>query len=551
MKKTLLLILLFASLSFASLAWQTSVGSEVTTKLVYFEKNIAVGSGDGKVYAINPSTGAKVWNVPVGKTIIDLSLFDGELVSATTAGRIVRIEKDGKIRWELDLKKLYNTSYIYAIDSNSNYLYAATSNGIYRITKSGEGSKIYETRKPPTVLNVEPTYLLVGAGDTLIKLDLDGKKQWEKTLDFGNFWNSNPITSESFSMVYVGALDNKLHAYNLNTGYERWNVLTNGWVLTTPLLADNTVFFGSTDGNFYAVDAGNGDIKWKIKLSATSVSQPGKGVIGGKNAIFVGCTDGNLYALDMESGDVIWKNSVSGRIDSPLFYQNRIIIGSSDGSVYSFTVERACSIDSPVDGAIVGKKEVVVSGRSVSEAGPQQVYVNINNLGWTEANTSEDGSWMFIIDPSRELVDGLNTISCKVVDRNGEETGVYTSVSVVKDPNAPLDSFIVTISEKLPIEDKPFTIYVNSKEDGSPVDRFALSIDGKNYTGNKNITITLEEPGSYKLTISKIGFTDNVRWLNIARAGIDPLFIGIAGVLLLLAIWFIYTRFVKKVPGGK
>ncbi len=550
MKKILLLILLFASFSFASLAWQISVGSEVVTKPVYFEKNVVIGSGDGKVYAINPSTGAKVWNVLVGKKIVDISLFDGELVSAATSGRIVRIEKDGKIRWELDLKKLYNTTYIYAIDSNSNYLYVATSNGIYRITKSGEGSKIYETRKPPTVLDVESTYLLVGAGDTLTKLDLDGKKQWEKSLDFGNFWNSNPITSESLSMVYVGALDNKLHAYNLNTGYERWTVLTNGWVLTTPLLADNTVFFGSTDGNFYAVDATDGNIKWKIKLSTASVSQPGKGIIGARNAVFVGCTDGNLYALDTESGDVIWKNSVSGRVDSPLFYQNRVIVGSSEGSVYSFTVERACSIDSPVDGTFVGKKEVVVQGRSVSETGSQQVYVNINNLGWVEANTSENGSWMFIIDPNRELVDGLNTISCKVADRNGEETGVYTSVSVVKDPNAPLDSFIITKSEE-PIEDKPFTIYVNSKEDGSPVDRFTLSIDGKNYTGNKNITITLKEPGSYKLTVSKIGFTDDVRWLTVARAGVDPLFIGIVGGLLLLAIWFIYTRFVKKIPGGK
>ncbi|NYZ76998.1 PQQ-binding-like beta-propeller repeat protein [Candidatus Micrarchaeota archaeon] len=545
MRKILLAFAFLVSLSCASLIWQTSAGSEITTKPVYFEKNIVVGSADGSVYALNPAAGSRAWTYRIGNSPLDFSIFDGELAVASTAGRISRLQKDGKPRWEIDMKQLFNASYIYAIGSNPTYLYAATSKGIYRISKGGEASLLYATEKPPTALAVGSNYLIVGAGDKLIRLDGNGNRQWEKQLESGNFWNSNPAISEATSSIYIGALDDRLHAYHLTAGYERWHVLTGGWVLTTPLIADSTVFFGSTDGKAYAASSGSGEVMWKTKLPLAVVSEPEKGVMGGVDVIFVGGTDSAAYALDMENGNVVWKGSVAGRVGSPLFYQNEVIFGSSDGTVYAYTTERACSIDSPNDGDFVGRKELVVRGQSVSEAGSQTVYVNINNLGWEEANTTQSGEWSLIIDP-QGLNEGLDSISCKVVDGAGEESGsAFTTVSIVKDSNLPLDSFIVTVSPEI-VEGKSFTIFVNSKEDGSPVDRFSLGIDGKTYSGDKNITITLSEPRSYQITVSKTGFNNSVLTLNVSRAGIDPLYLGIGAVVLLAAVWFVFTRFIRK-----
>ncbi len=237
------------------------------------------------------------------------------------------------------------------------------------------------------------------------------------------------------------------------------------------------------------------------------------------------------------------------RVGSPLYYADKIIFGSADGIVYAYSTERACSIESPKDGEFIGRKEVYIHGRSVSEAGSQNVYVNINGMGWEEAGIDESGGWFFIVDPNQEFSEGLNTISCKVVDSAGEEIGAsFTTVNIIRDSSLPLDDFIVTISPTTVIEGSSFTIYVNSREDGSPVDRFSLTVDGESYTGNKNITLTIPQAGSYTLTVSKIGFNDAVLALNVSYAGINPLFIGVGAILLLVVLWIIYSRFIRKRP---
>ncbi len=549
MKKILLVLVCLASLSFSSLIWEAATDGEITTEPVYFQNNVVLGSLDGYVYALNPDTGARAWRFNLGKTIVDFTVYDGDLIAANTGGKIARIKRDGTAQWEIDLHALYNVSYLYKIDSNSNYLYAATSGGIYRITKGGDASVIYDTENEPTALTVGSNYLFVGDGNRLVRLDGSGKVQWERELESENFWKSDPAISEAGSSVYIGALDNKLHSYHLTGGYEKWDIVTGGWVLTTPLVADNTVFFGSTDGYIYAANADNGNLKWKRQLPLAVVSEPKKGMMGGVEVIFVGGTDGGVYALDAGSGNVVWKGSGGGRVGSPLFYQGKVIFGSSDGHVYAYSTERACSIDSPTDGEFVGRKEVVVGGQSVSEAGLQTVNVNINSMGWEAANTSANGEWFVILDPAERLIEGLNTISCRVVDAIGEETGTsFTTVSIIRDSSLPLDNLITTTSTDYIVEGQEFTIYVNSKSDGSAVERFSLEIDGESYTGSKNLTLTLDEPGTYTVTVNKIGFNEGVTTINVSYAGIDPLYIGIAAVLLLIVAWVIYSRFIRKRP---
>jgi len=40
---------------------------------------------------------------------------------------------------------------------------------------------------------------------------------------------------------------------------------TRGQVISSPVVADGQLYFGSYDGNFYAVDAATGQLRWKFK----------------------------------------------------------------------------------------------------------------------------------------------------------------------------------------------------------------------------------------------------------------------------------------------
>ncbi|MHB8418407.1 MAG: choice-of-anchor D domain-containing protein [Myxococcales bacterium] len=73
-----------------------------------------------------------------------------------------------------------------------------------------------------------------------------------------------------------------------------WHYPT-GLVLSSPAVGgDGTVFVGSSDGNFYAINGSNGTLKWKYPVGAAVNSSP---AIGSDGSVYFAADDGNLYAL--------------------------------------------------------------------------------------------------------------------------------------------------------------------------------------------------------------------------------------------------------------
>jgi hypothetical protein len=187
-----------------------------------------------------------------------------------------------------------------------------------------------------------------------------------------------------------------------------------------------------------------------------------------------------------------------------------------------------------------------VAGSYVSEAGSAKVMVSINDGPPEESNTTESG-WVYYIDPKQKLSPGLNTISCRVADSAGEEAGpTYTTVAINQDPTIPVSQLVVTQTPNI-IEGKPFTIFVNDGDDGAPVDRFELTLNGQKYKGDKNITIPgAPAAGTYPATVKKIGFNDYSFNVNVNASGISPLVLGVSILLIVIIIWQMWSRFLSK-----
>lgn len=76
---------------------------------------------------------------------------------------------------------------------------------------------------------------------------------------------------------------------------------------STPVAQDGRIWFGSSDCNFYCVDAANGQMIWTFKTQ-----EHPKGILSSPalsdRAVFFGAYDGNVYALDKDTGKPVWIN---------------------------------------------------------------------------------------------------------------------------------------------------------------------------------------------------------------------------------------------------
>ncbi len=549
MKRALVLALLvfLATSSFASQIWQFSTEGPVTSKPVVFQNAVVVPSDDGKVYALDPASGTRKWDVVIGETPNEVFLFDGGVVSSSADGNVVKFGANGAVVWKLDLtSSAYNATRIYGAAGNANEVFVAADNGVYLVGKDGSvKAKLLSYNSSLTGPPAAGTdFVIIGRGNELDRITDAGVVQWRTKLVQGTFWLSRPVISGP--NVYIGALDDRVHAYMLNGGTELWATPTKNWVVSTPLVLNGVVYVGSDDGNVYALDATTGSITWAAQTQLAVQSQPEAGTMGGKDVIFAGSTDKSIYAIARDSGDIVWKGPAAGGVASPLFYQNSVIFGAGDNKVYAFSTERACSITDPHEADVVGLKELVVDGEYASESGGGQVNVQINGGDWQPANTTDAG-WVYYIDPKAQLNSGLNTISCMVSDSAGQESGPgFTSVAINFDPTIPLSNLVITISPNV-VEGRPFTIFVNDGDDGSPVNRFNLTFDGKTYFSDRNVTIpSAPSAGSYDIKVTKIGFNDAGAKVNVNSSGVNPLVIVFGVLVILILIWFVWTRFLSQ-----
>ena len=200
--------------------------------------------------------------------------------------------------------------------------------------------------------------------------------------------------------VYFGSGDGNVYALDAATGDLKWKFKTGDVVHASPAYADGVVFFGSWDSYFYAVDASTGAEKWRFHGGEDPVIhnqvgfQSSPAVVNG--VVYTGCRDSNLYAIDAATGREKWRfnNGGSWVISSPAVTQGKVIFGTSDTSLYLV-------LDAETGKPIVEKQGKAFVFSSPSVAGTT-VFVGVLN-GTLEARdlTSGELLWEFQTEASR------------------------------------------------------------------------------------------------------------------------------------------------------
>ena len=103
-----------------------------------------------------------------------------------------------------------------------------------------------------------------------------------------------------------------------------------------PIVQGDTIFFGSSDGNFYALNSGNGYMRWIFQTK----NQINSAAFADDETVYFGSNDGSVYAVDIESGDERWSFPTGNTVQSlVLRYQDHVIFTSDTGSTFFLSPE--------------------------------------------------------------------------------------------------------------------------------------------------------------------------------------------------------------------
>jgi len=126
---------------------------------------------------------------------------------------------------------------------------------------------------------------------------------WTYTPGGGITWSSPAIGEDG--TIYFGSRDGNLYAINPD-GTLKWTYGTNGAIQSSPAIgADGTIYIGSDDGNLYAIEDSitHGKLRWKHEVINPQYPPRGPIMIGTDGTIYVAA--GHLEALD-ENGNLKW-----------------------------------------------------------------------------------------------------------------------------------------------------------------------------------------------------------------------------------------------------
>ena len=156
--------------------------------------------------------------------------------------------------------------------------------------------------------------------------------------------------------VYFGSSDQDFYAVDQATGALKWKFHTGSAIASSPAVSGGIVYFGSFDGAFYALDAAHGTLKWKFETEGERRFSH-RGLHGlqpyaeimpdpwdfwlsspavSNGIVYFGSGDSHVYALDAATGALRWKGQAGDVVhSSPAIAGGSLVIGSWDSFVYA------------------------------------------------------------------------------------------------------------------------------------------------------------------------------------------------------------------------
>ncbi len=295
--------------------WRYRTGSSVKNTITFTQGKVFATDAEGITYALDGSNGSLAWKKDLG--ISGLPAFvsgmasEGNMVYTGIKKGLSALDANtGKFTW----RNTHNDSgegTVSTLTVGPKMLIASAHwNALFGHDKK-TGERLW-TRKDDGLrfrdgsATIKDGKLFIAARKKIFILDpATGKTLNSSETGFSHAANTTPLVTED--LVIVGTADKGLAAFDRSTLKEAWNYPTGRALVftapytqteertveTSPVRVGNTVYFGASDGFFYALDVNSGKEKWKFELGAPILTSP---AISG-DMLYIADFSGNVYAF--------------------------------------------------------------------------------------------------------------------------------------------------------------------------------------------------------------------------------------------------------------
>lgn len=290
------------------------------------ETLIYIGSVDGTLYAVNVADGTQntnfsfaatqsITSTPVvavrdGGDVLFVGAADGVLYGLTSTGAAQQTNWPDSVSGSLSGAPLVAGDGTVYVGSQNGLFAGVCPNGVERFALSTVGVRSSPAAAPDGTL-------YFGGDDRLLRsVQPNGNTNW--TFATAGTIQTAPVFDTDTNSIYIADRSGRVFKVGsdghpcLPPGPCAFAFGPVGPISSSPALAEDHVYFGSDDGNLYAIDKCTGALAWQFPTGAPIVSSPAVAIL----------TDEALQPIPCPSSDA-----------SPV-HERIVVVGSNDGSVY-------------------------------------------------------------------------------------------------------------------------------------------------------------------------------------------------------------------------
>jgi outer membrane protein assembly factor BamB len=216
----------------------------------------------------------------------------------------------------------------------------------HKVGSLAAASPAYDARRKLVFMPVLSNRGSTPGNGRLVALSMKGGHTvWSRPVPAGT--ESSPLVWND--TLYFGDQAGNMLALRTHDGRQLWGYHASGAVKGGPALSDGIVYFGDYAGRAYALNAGNGHPVWAVSTDGARFGF-GSGQFYSTPAVrfgrvYMGNTDGRVYSFAARTGQLAWATGTGAYVYSSAAVEDTpglgptVYMGSYDGTFYAFNAQ--------------------------------------------------------------------------------------------------------------------------------------------------------------------------------------------------------------------